>query len=256
MERQKSNRFAAIILLGMFLLNLVFLASCAEKEDIAGDAVTFEPVDTGETISVSEASTDATETSEAETEALIDYSVESRVDGLHGSEREAALIELIKDRSEAVKAANLGDWYQLETECITLKTEENTVEITYAETIASITALLAADRLEACVSIPELSKAMDDEGGISSDYERVLNNHSNYLTSPDAILDFHNGVYIGVLTHGILEMGYEVTEVQIGTGVDGMQLQFNTSAELPFLYVNNSFAASPEIVRLLVDLLQ
>ena len=249
-----------IIYFAFIVAFLLLFGACGKNEDTvpydssidnpaSETAHDTEPTETDEADTLTEEDTAPEENKE------IDYSVTGWLADHAEEDDEKALIALLKARSDLVKEKDLGEWYTLQTSSITVTGESISFEITDKETIRQIAELLATEKLRACVAHPEIMRAVENPAALDEE----LQYYSGYSGGDFLLLDFHTGVFIGVLFDPD-ETERESTEVRIGSSgqwIDNsVEIPASVNPEIPFLYSAGSYNTGREIERLLADLIR
>lgn len=197
-----------------------------------------------------------TEEESAPTSTETDYSVEGWLSRSDEKNTEKALVALLKARSELVKERDLGDWYDLRSGSISVSGPEGTTEISDPETIAAITALLSPEKLSASVAVPEILNAVKNP---SKEFVEETTRYGSYSGGDSLLLDFHNGVVVGVL-YGPDNTERTQTGIRIGKSGrlnEGMiEIPSEMNPDIPFLYDAGGYITGREIEALLQSVLK
>ena len=246
-------------MLMLFLTATILLLFCACQQNESGnDTQSLEPetpVSEQKPSTETEIKTEEDEHPDEEKET--DYSVDGWL-AAHAEEgKEAALISLIKARSDLVKEKDLGAWYTLQTDAITVAGNGFSLEITDADTIRQIGEFLAPEKLRACVIDRDILSAVEDT---RSELFREIQYYDSFSGGSFILLDFHNGVFAGVLfDYDGTDTEREVTELRIGqTGrlnEYDVEIPGTVNPEIPFLYRAGSYNTGREIEQLLSGLI-
>ncbi len=261
LQNRKGAIWKTVISLALILAIFCAFGACWERDpDEESETYAFpdeaETEDSSAPVSETELEPSETEEESIPSSEETDYSVDGWLSRSEEKNTEKALAALLKARSDLVKEKDLGDWYNLRTGSISVSGPDGMAEISDSETIASIAALLAPEKLRASVAVPEILNAIKHP---SKEFVEETSRYGSYSGGDSILLDFHNGVVIGIL-YGPDNTERTQTGIRIGKSGrldEGMiEIPSEMNPDIPFLYDAGGYITGREIESLLQSLIK